>query len=277
MRTGRALLPFLAACAFAAALALSACSPDPAEKTALDQAREALSSGYFLEAEKGFEDYIRSHPRGRYRLEAWNRLVDTASLRGDTDKVADILEAMLLEYAQDPDTRSATALKLAELYDHLDRSDLALDLWRSVLDQKGLPPERRPEILRRMAKAARARGQAEASIQHLRDCAATAQKPDDRAVCLYELAQGLTLDQRLPAAKETVEEVRRMAQAPAHIRVQATFLLAEIHELDRNTKAARDLYESIRGLYPNREALEYRLKNLGLEKGKPAPQPEPAQ
>lgn len=68
-----------------------------------------------------------------------------------------------------------------------------------------------------------------------------------------------------------------MREAPEHIRIQATFLLAEIHELDRNTKKARELYESIRGLYPNREVVEYRLRNLGQDRGKAEPTPEPAQ
>lgn len=246
-------------------LGVLGCDQAPEERQDAAKAREAFASGYFLGAEKAWEDYIRTYPQGRFRLEGWNRLVDLAELRGDAGKSADLLEAMLLEYEQDPEVRLAATLRLADLYQRQDRGDLALDLWRGVLDLRDLPAGKRAEVLRLMARAARGRGEAEASLDFLRQCAQAAPGPEPKALCLYDLAQGLNLDQRVREAMQAAEEVRGLSGASEPVRTKATFLLAEIHEFDRNIKKARELYETIAGLYPNREVVEYRLKHLGRD------------
>jgi len=165
-------------------------------------ARQAYGQGHFAEAEKQYERYLQTVLEGKDRWEAWNRLVEIAtSVAGDNDKGVQLLEAMNLEFGDDPARAWAIYSRLAEVQETMRHWNEAIYALQRGLE---LPADKRPVnavIQLRMGKIFQKQNEYNQARDILTTCAEQAQDSQNKADCLYELA--LTQDCR---------HKRRMAQ-----------------------------------------------------------------
>ncbi|MDR3639926.1 MAG: tetratricopeptide repeat protein [Humidesulfovibrio sp.] len=265
--------PILIACALVLAVVLTACgrgaSSGPAED--LEIARQAYSSGYFLEAETAYERYLQSDPQGKHRLEAWTRLVDICSgVKGDPDKAITLLETATLEYASRPKDNWPLLFRLGELYEQRGQRKKALDAWGRCLDTAGDDKAKAVQAQMRMAIADRALGKADLAEDLLNQCIHQAKDDESKSRAMYELAQTYSLAWNWPKTKSIVEEILAMEKAPQDVKVMSTFLLADVYEAERNLPKARELLTSLKDTYPNPEVIISRLASLGQRNESPA-------
>jgi len=261
------------ACALVLAFLVSACDRGASAGSAvdLDIAREAYSSGYFLEAETAYERYLQSDPQGKHRLEAWTRLVDICSgVKGDPDKAIALLETATLEYASRPKDNWGLLFRLGELYEQRGQRKKALDAWGRCLDTAGDDAAKTGQVQMRMAIADRALGKADLAVDLFTQCVRQAKDIDAKSRAMYELAQTYGMSWNWPKAKGIVEEILAMEKISQDVRIMSTYLLADAYESERNLPKARELLVSLKDTYPNPEVIINRLNTLGQHNESPA-------
>jgi len=261
------------ACALVLAALLPACDRGAPTGTALDLsiAREAYQGGYFLEAETAYERYLQSDPQGKYRLEAWTRLVEICSgVKGDPDKAVTLLETATLEYAARPKENWALLFRLGELYEQQGQRKKALDAWGRCLDTAGGDTAKAVQAQMRMAIADRAMGKADLAVDLLSQSVKQAGDPETRSRAMYELAQTYGMSWNWAKAKTILEEILTQEKAPQEVKIMSTLLLADAYEAERNLPRARELLTSLKDTYPNPEVIVSRLASLGQHNESPA-------
>ncbi|MBI5519060.1 MAG: tetratricopeptide repeat protein [Desulfovibrio sp.] len=256
------------ACALvlAALLLLAACDRGAATGAAQDLviAREAYSTGYFLEAETAYERYLQSDPQGKHRLEAWTRLVDISTgVKGDTGKAVTLLETATLEFASRPKDNWALLFRLGELYEQLGQRKKALDAWGRCLDTAGGDTARAVQAQMRMAIADRALGKSDTAVDLLTQSITQAPDVPTKSQAMYELAQTYGMTWNWPKAKAILEEILALEKAPQEVKVMSTYLLVDAYEAESNLPKARELLLSLKDTYPNPEVIMARLASLG--------------
>lgn len=268
--------PILLACAcalvLAAQLLLTACDRGAASGPALDLAiaREAYSGGYFLEAETAYERYLQSDPQGKYRLEAWTRLVDIcAGVKGDPDKAVTLLETATLEFGARPKDNWLLLFRLGELYEQQGNRKKALDAWGRCLDTAGGDTGRAVQAQMRMAIADRALGKSDLAVDLLTQSIKQSSDIETKSRAMYELAQTYGMSWNWPKAKGILEELLAAEKTPQEVRIMSTYLLADAYEAERNLPKARELLTSLKETYPNPEVIIARLATLGQHNESP--------
>ena len=263
----------LLACALVLAVLLTACDRGASAGSAvdLDIARDAYSSGYFLEAETAYERYLQSDPQGKHRLEAWTRLVDICSgVKGDPDKAVTLLETATLEYAARPKDNWPLLFRLGELYEQQGQRKKALDAWGRCLDTAGDDAAKTVQVQVRMAIADRALGKSDLAVDLLTQSIRQAKDVEAKSRAMYELAQTYGMSWNWPKAKGILEEILAMEKAPQDTKIMSTYLLADAYEAERNLPKARELLLSLKDSYPNPEVIINRLATLGQHNESPA-------
>jgi len=260
------------ACALVLTAALAACDRGASSGSDVDLsiAREAYSSGYFLEAETAYERYLQSDPQGKHRLEAWTRLVDICSgVKGDPAKAVTLLETATLEYGAKPKENWPLLFRLGELYEQQGQRQKALDVWGRCLDTSGGDSAKAVQVQMRMAIAERALGKADLAVDMLTQCVRQAADPQTKSRAMYELAQTYGISWNWPKAKTILEEILALEKAPADIKIMSTYLLVDAYEAERNLPKARELLTSLKDTYPNPEVIMARLASLGQHNESP--------
>ena len=250
----------------ALAIFAAACDRGAPEGPAKDLAiaRDAYAAGYFLEAETAYERYLQSDPQGKYRQEAWTRLVDiNTAVKGDPAKAITLLETATLEYNSRPDANWPLLFRLGELYEQQGQRKKAMDAWGRCLDTAGSDAAKSVQAHMRMAVAGRAMGQRDMAIDLLTQAINQAKDPDLKARAQYELAQTYGLAWDWPKARAILDEILATEKAPADTKIMSTYLLAEAYEAEKNLPKARELLLSLKDTYPNPEVIVSRLANLG--------------
>ncbi len=252
--------PALFALALALALLAGACSPSLSGD--LSEADTAYGEGNYYQAQRLYESYLQGMPQGQERWQAWNRLLDIAVLlESDLPKAAQLLEAMLLEFTEDPGRMGYLRLRLARTYTELAQWDKALEAWQAVLFDNGRAlPEW--EVHWNMGKVYQFQGkyaQARESMSRCREMAATGAA---QARCAYDLALANSFLGQRDQARQWLEKVMAEPEASVELRALSGYLLAEILEIDGHKDQARKVLESIKDTYPNPKAVELRLKRL---------------
>ena len=236
-------------------------APPPADE--LYEARQAFSRKEFLDAESQYERYLQQHPEGAQRWEAWERLVDIAlSIRGDQRLATEILEAMALEYNENPKLGREALENLGQVYESGHRWDQALVVWKRLLAFPGISKDEQGRLQLKLAKIYQLRGQNDLAVASLRSCLDMRTAPAVNAACLYELAQVFMMNEQGEQAKIYLMELGKQAQAPLEIKVLGAFALADFEEEQGNFQKSLDIFESIKSIYPNPEAVEARIKGL---------------
>lgn len=272
---------FIIACALvlAAQFTLAACDRGGPSGPALDLsiAREAYSSGYFLEAETAYERYLQTDPQGKHRLEAWTRLVEICSgVKGDPDKAVSLLETATLEYGARPRENWTFLFRLGELYEQRGQRQKAIDTWGRCLDTAGDDTEKVVQAQMRMAIADRAMGKTDIAVDLLTTSVQQAESVEVKCRAMYELAQTYSMSWNWAKAKTILVELLGTEKAPEDVKIMSTYLLADVYEAERNLPKARELLLSLRDTYPNPEVIATRLASLGKHNEGPAvAQPQP--
>ncbi|NDV19949.1 tetratricopeptide repeat protein [Pseudodesulfovibrio sp. JC047] len=238
----------------------------------LEQARSSYSKGFYLEAEKEYERYLQAAPQGVFRKEAWERLVEIAvSVKGEYDRAVVLLEAMYLELGDDPESGWKAMYQLGDVYSVLGKKEKAIESFEKCLLHAAEFPEKTARTQLRMARLYRDMGNYGEVADTLQLCAETAPNVEDKANCLYELAQSYSFISSWSQAKNALEKVLELSGTSDEIRALSIFLLADIYENDRHYAKAKSLLESIVDTYPNRRVVESRLANLPDIPKKPIP------
>ena len=243
---------------------LTACEGEP-QKPAdeLYEARQSFSRKEFLDAERQYERYLQQNPEGPQRWEAWERLVDIAlSIREDQRLATDILEAMALEYSEDQERGKESLERLGQVYESGHRWDQALSAWRRLLVFPGVSQAEQGGLHLKLAKIYQLRGQNDLAAASLRSCLDMKTGPEVNASCLYELAQVFMMNEQGEQAKIYLTELGKMPEAPLEIKVLGAFALADFEEEQGNFQKSLDIFESIKDIYPNPDAVEARIKGL---------------
>ena len=258
--TTACLLLALAACV----LLLTACEQDPPKPAdELLEARQAFGRKEFLDAERQYERYLQQHPEGTQRWEAWERLVDIAlSIRQDQRLATDILEAMALEYNEDPKLGKASLERLGQVYESGHRWEQALSAWKRLLAFPGVSKAEQGRLHLKLGKIYQLRGQNDLAVTSLRACLDMRASPEVNASCLYELAQVFMMNDQGQQAKIYLTELGKMPDAPLDVKVLGAFALGDFEEEQGNFQKSLDIFESIKTIYPNPDAVEERIKGL---------------
>ncbi len=261
-RAGNLTVFFLALIIFAGLLAACEQKPDePAD--GLHEARQAFARKEFLDAERQYERYLQQNPEGTQRWEAWERLVDIAlSIREDQHLATDILEAMALEYTEDPKRGKEALERLGQVYESGHRWDQALGAWKRLLAFPGVSKAEQGHLHLKLAKIYQLRGQNDLAAASLRSCLDMRTGPEVNASCLYELAQVLMMNEQGEQAKIYLMELGKMPDASLETKVLGAFALADFEEEQGNFQKSLDIFESIKSIYPNPDAVEARIKGL---------------
>ncbi len=161
---------------------VTACDQGGGVGAELETVRQAYAQGFYLEARSGYERYLQLNPKGEYRLEAWDRLLEIAlNVSGNLERAIGLLEAMILEYGQDQQTTWNLINRLAELYEQNGQLVKALETRERSLEFSGGDPQK--TIPTRMSMALLQRSQREygLAVDLFKICAEEATDPELRA------------------------------------------------------------------------------------------------
>lgn len=229
----------------------------------IESARDAYSRGLYLEAEKSYERYLQVEPQGEFREEAWNRLSEIAvTIKEDYDRAVVLLEAMYLELGTDPDAAWRIMFELGNVYANLGNRAKAIESYEKCMVHAVNSPEHTFITQLRMARLYRSMGNYEMVAVTLENCTDSAENNEDKARCLYELAQSYSFISNWNQSKRALEALLELEGVPTERRALSKFLLADIYEYERNYRKTKELLESILTTYPNPKVVESRLANL---------------
>lgn len=244
----------------------AACGGQPVDAD-LKAAREQYSQGYYLQSETGYERYLQRNPQGEFRKEAWNRLLNIAlNIKGDLERSVSLLEAMSLEESHDKLERWKIMYQLGDIYMQLGKRSKAVETLEKSLMLAEDMPEQTVKTQLRLARIYRLQGNYDLVMEALNNCAESAATNEDKATCLYELAQSYSLINNWGLVRKALEQLLALDNVDEERRAMATFLLAEAFEYAHDYDKVRSLLESIRETYPNPKVVEARLRALKGQK-----------
>ena len=242
----------------------------------LEEARHAMMTREYLEAEKNFERYLRHNPEGTERWDVWNNLVDLAlSVRNDRKAAIELLEAMLIEYAEVPVKKRVISGKLAEQYRISRNYKRALTLWSSLAEDENVDAVERAGACRSLAGVYLRRLEFELAEESLGYCLALDLPDAVRAECLYDLAQTHVGIGNLDKAAEYFRQVLALGKISKSMQTLTVFMLADVLDQKGETQEALSLFTSIAETYPNRKVVEHRIASLKTRTKKPTQSPAP--
>ncbi len=241
----------------------SGCQSRPEAGDDLEAARQAYVEHQYLEAERLYERYLKIHEKGAARWEVWNRLYDLAyAVRGNESDALELLEAMLLEYADKPEKVRSILYRMGDLAMQMRDMEKAVDAWQRILDMPESTPLDQVTAYRNIGEAYIATADYDLAIDAFRSCMEIPVEPVERAQCLYGLAQTqFFLENYHPAVVSltNVLETKGISQELASI---ATLLLSDAYDQLGRIPEAITLLEGIADTYPNPMVIEKRLEYL---------------
>lgn len=229
----------------------------------LSEARSALAKRNYLAAEKALERYLRANPDSPERWEIWKTLVDISlQIRHDRRSAIELLEAMYIEYENDPVHLREVELLLARQYRQEGKYERAEALWGGVTEDEKALPETRAQAHRDLADIYLQRLEFERAKESLGNCLALDISQPLRAQCLYDLSEVYMATDELEPAAEQLRALLVLTELSDDIRLLSIFMLADTIEQQNDLPAAKALFESIRDTYPNRKVIEKRITFL---------------
>lgn len=244
----------------------------------IEQARDAYSKGFYLEAEKDYERYLQIEPQGEFRKEAWDRLSEIAvTIKGDYDRAVVLLEAMYLELGEDTNEAWKIMFQLGDVYAELGNISKAVESFEKCMIHAEGNSEHVYKTQLRMARLYRDMGSYDLVAATLENCADSATEPESKARCLYELAQSYSYISGWTQARKALETLLEIEGISEETHALAVFLLADIYEHERDYRTTKKLLESIMTTYPNPKVVESRLSNLPHVDPEPIPLKPPSQ
>lgn len=245
----------------------------------IEKATRAYVQGYYSQAREVYEDYIKNYPHGRYRSEAWNRLIDIAVIvNNNLDKGIELTEAMFLEISRDKEKSFSVLNNLGDLYQLSGNNQKAIDAWQRCLDVADPPPADQAELYLKIANVYREMASYDFAMEYLSDCIevcgtgesgmenGTGQLSGIKNKCMYKLAQNAIFIQNWDYAETILTELANTKGIDEETKSLAYFMLADVYEHKRDPEKARGILLKIQDTYPNPNAVKARLEVLGKSK-----------
>ncbi|MDL2313955.1 tetratricopeptide repeat protein [Desulfovibrio sp. OttesenSCG-928-C14] len=250
--------------ALASLLLLPGCSDINKGKTDdLAEARSYMRSRNFMEAEKYFERYLMSQPDGPDRWEVWNDLVDIAmNIRHDRNTAIELLEAMTVEFEDDPAKLLKIRGRLASEYEQARRYERSMEIWALMERDPLITPMEKAGIYQGMARVHMRRLEFILAQEALHMCMDLDIPQKDKAYCQYALADSYMTTEDL---NDGIKELRNLLEQKGvedDLRILSIFMLADALEQKEQSETALALFESIRFSYPNPSVIESRIEYL---------------
>jgi tetratricopeptide (TPR) repeat protein len=244
-------------------LAFAGCGHDqPPENGLLQKAQRAYASGLYLEAEGLYEEYLQHHPTAPERWEAWNRLLDIVqTVKGDNDKAKALLEAMVLEFGDQPRRAFAALLRMGDITAQEGDWRKAAEAWQKAEALGEAAGPGHCSVLLRLGRAYRNLSQYDLARDWLKGCQDDAES-SCRETCRFELAQTWCFSGNWQEARDVLEPLVTTEGTAGEDASVAAFLLADIYQNLGETDKARALLTRILTSHPNPKAVQAKLDQL---------------
>lgn len=232
----------------------------------LAAAREAYSAGQYFDAQRMYEAYLQLHPQGEARWEAWTRVLEVSrTVERNTEKSASVLEAMYLEYGQEPERAFELLSRLALLHERARNHQRAVEAWHKALSLPDLPDAERAQAGYNLSKVYSRLAHYDLALEAAQECVQVASETAGKADCLYQSGLVLSYMDNLDGAEATFRELVALPGLSEERMALASFQLADILEQLERPDEAVAIYRSILTSYPNPKAVETRLSSLGAK------------
>ncbi|MEF3698344.1 tetratricopeptide repeat protein [Desulfolutivibrio sp.] len=240
------------------------CSQDnDIESKIINSARTAYLTGENITSEEFYKNYLQQFPKGKYRLEAWERIYDiTINLRKDKINALPLLEAMLLEFANEKQLYPSLLKKTAVLQSDLNNNELSIQLWNKYIGLVEITDIEKNEARIQLSKQYLFCNNFDLALKSLRDCNKTIDLDGVFSLCQLQEAQVLFRLNEFDAASALLLNLRNSFRKNSDIYLESSFLLGDIYELKHDRPAAIKIFESIVDSYPNTLAVKTRIDNL---------------
>ncbi|WP_319469931.1 tetratricopeptide repeat protein [uncultured Pseudodesulfovibrio sp.] len=135
-----------------------------------------------------------------------------------------LLEAMYLELGTDPHDAWRIMFQLGEVYSQLGNVSKAIESYEKCLMHAEEFPENSVKTQLRLAELYRSMGNYDLVSVTLENCANSAKSTNDKALCLYELAQSYSFISNWNQSKRALETLLELKDVSEDIRVLSIFL-----------------------------------------------------
>ena len=229
----------------------------------LEEARTALNEREWDVAARHLERFLRTAKEPDERWEAWNSLID-ATERATQDRrwISGHLEAMLVEFGNDPERMRKILYRMGENQETSFQYERAVQTWIHLGALPGMSPEERLKIHLRLAFLQMRLNRLHGAEDTLHECLALPLPDKDKGDCLYALAGISMLRDDLDDVANIVARLLAIRDIAPELRGKAVFLLADIYEQQQQVAKALQLFSSIRETYPNPPAVDVRIEQL---------------
>ncbi len=228
----------------------------------VEQGNTAMSQGRFQDAERAFQNYLQHHPEGKYRWQAWQRLVTIhQDIRRDMDMANSLLATMSLEFKADSVRTAHILMQQAEVNMARGDTETALTCLEQGRALHNLSKELQWDML--MAQAKTAIRAHRFALAHTVLSKGLEQAPDEQRHALAVYLNGLALVYlgEYEHARQLLEK-EFAAMPPSPLQARLGLSLTDIAEHEARYTDALDLLRQIKPFYPNPRVLEIRERTL---------------
>lgn len=250
---------FFLSCALIACLL--GCSSQDGDSLAA--ANRAYAHGNYLEAQELYQSYIQTESGGTERWRAWSRLLSIClDIRSQPQKALPIVDTMLLEFASSPQRVAELSWKRAEILTQVQDNKAAIEAWQKILDDPAFSRAQQWQAVQELYSIFQRQQRYALMRDVLAQNSDLAPSTEDKLRVQYKLAQVYFLLRNFKEASHSLDALLAQENIPAALEVQAVYLLAEIALEQGKVADARKLFFSLKGRYPNPQALRIRIDAL---------------
>lgn len=213
-------------------------------------------------AERLLERYLRENQDSEARWQAWELLLKALNAdRIHARASLDCLDAMMVEYEDDPAKMAEILPQISKYSRHLRHYEHAADAWDEYLELPGLDDAQRVNGYRQLAHMQFVQHHYEAAEETLQQCLALPIEDHDKISCMVDLAEGHMLRDHWQEVADLTDQILE-SEPEADIRGKAYYLRADaLEQLGRNDEALT-YFEKASENYPNPLVIENRIEHL---------------
>jgi hypothetical protein len=229
----------------------------------LDEATFAMHEGEWQRAEKYLERFLITETDVEERWQAWQKLLE-ANERAGQDKrwINDYLETMLVEFRSNPERQRSILRRMAELQEAARDYDQAITSWMQLVSIPDTSADESLEIYKRLASLQMRAKRFQGAEDSLHECLSLPLSDEQKVDCMYSLAELGFLRDEQEESVSSIQHILEMSDIPPLVQARTVFLLADMREQQQRYPEALDLFESIRDIYPNQQAVDVHINYL---------------
>lgn len=213
-------------------------------------------------AERILERFLRENHNSAERWKAWELLLQ--AINGDRvhpRASLDCLDAMLVEYEDEPDKMAEILPQIGRYNRQLRHFSEAAEAWNTYLELPDITDSQRLNGYRQLANIQFALRHYEAAEDTLQQCLALPVEDREKIACMLDLAEGHALRDHWEEAADLCQQILESEPEESILGI-ASFLRADaLEQLGRNDEALI-LFEQARKTYPNPLVIENRIEKL---------------